>query len=220
MLYKQWQLHIPNTFCKSLQYHLLKSVWKIHLKKTTPVKRPAKLQLPDPSIIKKFAYGAIYVGSIFQQKYIKWYQVTRISPKATVSWRGRKKKEAAACFTFSKSLWHSSQGSNRNMRNELVVFFFFLRKPNMVTKSRGNTHFSKLNRNQFSSKDSVSRQQSICYNKTTTIIIPTPPFEKFTGKNIVISKSSNAVKPLIWGVWWSKCFDPLFGVKESSWKKM
>lgn len=49
------------------------------------MKWPAKLQLPDPSIIKKFAYGAIYVGSIFQQKYIKWYQVTRITPKTTVS---------------------------------------------------------------------------------------------------------------------------------------
>lgn len=49
------------------------------------MKWPAKLQLSDPSIIKKFAYGAIYAGSIFQQKYIKWYQVTRISPKATVS---------------------------------------------------------------------------------------------------------------------------------------
>lgn len=49
------------------------------------MKWPAKLQLPDPSIIKKFAYGAIYADSIFQHKYIKWYQVTRISPKATVS---------------------------------------------------------------------------------------------------------------------------------------
>lgn len=49
------------------------------------MKWPAKLQLPNPSITKKFAYGAIYVGSIFQQKYIKWYQVTTISPKATVS---------------------------------------------------------------------------------------------------------------------------------------
>lgn len=60
-------------------------MWKIHLKKATPMKRPAKLQLPNPSITKKLAYGAIYVGSIFQQKYIKWYQVTTISPKATVS---------------------------------------------------------------------------------------------------------------------------------------
>lgn len=66
------------------------------------MKRPAKLQLPDPSIIKKFAYGAIYVGSIFQQKYIKWYQVTRITPKATVPRRRGKKGAAASCCDMGR----------------------------------------------------------------------------------------------------------------------
>lgn len=82
------------------------------------MKWPAKLQLPDPSIIKKCAYGAIYVGSIFQQKYIKWYQVTRISPKATVSLRGREKKKQQLISHSVNRDTELSRGSSWNMRNE------------------------------------------------------------------------------------------------------
>lgn len=64
-----------------------------------------------------------------------------------------------------------------------IFVFVSLWKPNVVNKSRGNTHFSKLNRYQFFSKHIFSAQQSICHSKTMTIVIPFP---------------------LLWEIYWKK----------------